>query len=125
MFALTQSMRYFLCPGATDMRKSFYTLSGLITNIMEQDVRTGDVYVFVNRNRNQIKILHAEDNGLVLYIKKLDCGTFQVPKYEEKIKSFPMDWPTLIHFLKGIESHQDSRYNRLKALKKTNIYYHK
>ncbi|WP_341825066.1 IS66 family insertion sequence element accessory protein TnpB, partial [Vibrio viridaestus] len=52
-------MRYYLCPGATDMRKSFYTLSGLVVNVMKQDVRSGDVFIFINRKRTTMKILHA------------------------------------------------------------------
>ena len=78
MFCLNDSMRYYLCPGATDMRKSFYTLGGLIVNVMKQDVRSGDVFIFINRERTIMKILHTEYGGLVLYIKKLEDGTFPV-----------------------------------------------
>ena len=60
MFCLNDSMRYFLCPGSTDMRKGMFSLSGLIREKMNGDVRNGDVYIFINRLKNRIKLLHAE-----------------------------------------------------------------
>lgn len=39
MFSLNDLMRYYLCPGATDMRKSFYSLSGVVKDNMKQDIR--------------------------------------------------------------------------------------
>lgn len=89
-------MRYHLCPGHTDMRKSFNTLSGVIINKMGQDVRSGDVYIFINRNKNLMKILHAEEGGLVLYSKRLEEGTFRVPDFDEETQSYPMTWSDLV-----------------------------
>ncbi|MFA6832595.1 MAG: IS66 family insertion sequence element accessory protein TnpB [Bacteroidaceae bacterium] len=123
MLDLTQSMRYFLCSGITDMRKSFYTLSSLVLEKMGQDVRSGDVFLFINKRKNQIKILHAEPNGLVLYSKKLYSGKFSMPKYDETTKSYPMVWDTLNLILAGQTEDEDSRYNRLKKLEKTNLFY--
>ena len=76
MFCLNDSMRYFLCPGSTDMRKGMFSLSGLIREKMNGDVRNGDVYIFINRLKNRIKLLHAETGGLVMYEKLLEEGTF-------------------------------------------------
>lgn len=64
MFCLNDSTRYFLCPGSTDMRKGMFSLSGLIREKMNGDVRNGDVYIFINRLKNRIKLLHAETGGL-------------------------------------------------------------
>ena len=59
-------MRYFLCPGKTDMRKGMNTLCGLVQDRMGYNVRMGDVFIFISRNRTTMKLLHAEDGGLVL-----------------------------------------------------------
>ena len=67
MFCLNDSTRYFLCPGSTDMRKGMFSLSGLIREKMNGDVRNGDVYIFINRLKNRIKLLHAETGGLASY----------------------------------------------------------
>ena len=46
MFSLNESNRYYLYPYPTDMRKSFYTLSGIVTNQMGKNVRDGDAFIF-------------------------------------------------------------------------------
>ena len=116
MFSLNDSMRYYLCPGATDMRKSFYTLSGVVKDNMKQDVRSGDVYIFINRKKDTIKLLNAERGGLVLYIKKLEQGTFLLPNYDNESNSFPMEWKDLVMMGEGIKEDVFSRRKRLKIL---------
>ena len=61
------------------MRKSFHTLSGLVRNKIGGDPMNGDVYIFVNKRRNRIKLLHYETGGMVIYAKMLDRGTFGMP----------------------------------------------
>ena len=67
MFHLNGSHKYYLYPLAVDMRKSFYTLSGIVTSSMNQNVLGGGVFIFVNRNQTIMKILHMEYAGLVIY----------------------------------------------------------
>ncbi len=116
MFNLNDSMRYYLCPSATDMRKSFYSLSGVVKDNMKQDVRSGDVYIFINKKKDTIKLLHAERGGLVLYIKKLEQGTFLLPNYDNQSNSFPMEWKDLVMMVEGIKEDVFSRRKRLKIL---------
>ena len=52
MFNLNDSMRYYLYPYPTDMRKSFYTLSGVVKDLMGHDVRNGDIFIFVGQYEN-------------------------------------------------------------------------
>ena len=79
MFSLNDSMRYWLYTEPTDMRKSFHTLSGVVRDRMGRNPLDGDVYIFINRNRNRMKLLHWEPGGLVLYPKMLERGTFGRP----------------------------------------------
>jgi hypothetical protein len=118
MFSLNDTMRYFLCPGKTDMRKGMNSLCGVVQNQMGYDVRMGDVFIFISRNRTTIKLLHAEDGGLVLYIKRLEEGTFRIPSYDPESRSYPMDWRDLVMMVEGIREDPDSRLKRLKALRK-------
>ena len=60
------------------MRKSFYTLSGLIRTKMGKDPLDGSVYVFINARCDRIKLLHMEPGGLVLYMKFLERGELHV-----------------------------------------------
>jgi transposase len=117
MFCLNDSMRYFLCPGKTDMRKGMNTLCGVVQNQMGHEVRMGDVFIFINRSRTTMKLLHAEDGGLVLYMKRLEEGTFPIPAYDEKSRSYAMDWRDLVMMVEGIQDHANNRLKRLKALR--------
>ena len=102
MFCLNDSTRYFLCPGSTDMRKGMFSLSGLIREKMNGDVRNGDVYIFINRLKNRIKLLHAETGGLVMYEKLLEEGTFKIPAYDPETHSYPMTWSDLVIMVEGL-----------------------
>lgn len=118
MFSLNDNMRYFLCTGATDMRKGIFTLSGLVFNRMGKDVRDGDVFIFINRLRTKIKLLHAEPGGLVLYEKLLEEGTFKLPKHDDSINSLAMSWSDLVMIVEGISEEKSNRRKRLSDLKK-------
>jgi transposase len=61
------------------MRKSFDGLSGLVKQEMKQQVLGGDVFIFINRRRNQVKLLCWEKDGLAVYHKRLEKGTFELP----------------------------------------------
>jgi len=117
MFCLNDTMRYFLCPGKTDMRKGMNTLSGLVHEKMGKDVCKGDVFIFVNRTRTTMKLLHAEDGGLVMYVKRLEQGTFGMPQYDESSRSYAMEWRDLVIMVEGIRENPDNRLKRLQALR--------
>ena len=71
MFNLNDTMRYFLCPGRTDMRKGISSLCGVVHEKMNSEVRNGDVFIFIGSSRRLMKLLHAEDGGMVMYVKRL------------------------------------------------------
>jgi len=79
MFSLSSFLSYHLYSGPTDMRKSFDGLCGLVTGKLGRDPTSGEVFVFINKDRNRIKLLHWESGGFVLYYKRLEAGTFEVP----------------------------------------------
>ena len=103
MFCLNDTMRYFLCPGKTDMRRGMNSLCGLVRDLMGYDVRFGDVFIFINHRCNTMKLLHAEDGGLVLYIKRLEVGVFRIPEYDKSTRSYPMQWRDLVIMVEGID----------------------
>ncbi len=103
MFYLHSSLRYFLYPLPVDMRKSFYTLSGIVTTTMNKNVRDGGVFIFINRNLNVMKILHMEYAGLVIYHKKLESGRFKLPSYDEKTTSINIKWQELMSIVQSVK----------------------
>lgn len=73
--------RYFIYRGNCDMRKGYDGLSGLVRNELKKDPLSGDVFIFLSKQRNKIKILHWQKDGFVIYSKRLEKGTYELPKY--------------------------------------------
>jgi transposase len=86
-----------------DMRKSFYTLSGIINSSMNQNVRDGGVFIFVNRHQNIMKILHMEYAGMVIYHKKLESGRFKLPEFDENTTSLTLQWNDLLMMVQNVK----------------------
>jgi hypothetical protein len=84
------------------MRRSFYTLSGMVTNQMGRNVQDGDVYIFINRPCTSMKILHMECGGLVIYHMKLESGSFKLPVFDENTNTFQTSWQDLMMMVQGI-----------------------
>ena len=117
MFSLGREMRYWLYSEPTDMRKSFHTLCGLVRNKIGGDPMNGDVYIFVNKRRNRVKLLHYETGGMVIYAKMLDRGTFGMPIPGSKdVVTSSIKWEDLRKMVEGIMSDPDSRQARLEGL---------
>jgi transposase len=77
---LSAAVRVFLCTRPTDLRKGFDGLSGLVQEGFGQDPLSGNLFVFLNRRRDRIKILYFDRDGLVIWYKRLEVGSFQNPK---------------------------------------------
>jgi transposase len=103
MFHLHSSLNYYLYPLAVDMRKSFYTLSGIVTNIMGQDVQDGGVFIFINGNQTIMKILHMEYAGMVIYYKKLEMGRFKLPGFNENTASLTINWQDMVTIIQSVK----------------------
>ena len=66
--------RYFIYRGGCDMRKGYDGLSGMVINEFKMSPLSGDVFVFISKPRNKIKILHWQGDGFVIYSKRLEKG---------------------------------------------------
>lgn len=71
MFSLNEAHRFYLYSGVCDMRKGFDTLCGVVRLHMGRDPLSGEVFIFLNRVRTTVKLLHWEHGGLVIYHKRL------------------------------------------------------
>jgi hypothetical protein len=116
MFSLNESIRYYLYPYPTDMRKSFYTLCGIVKDIMGFDVRQGDAFIFISRPLDTMKILHMETGGMVIYHMKLEEGRFRLPhiNIDMENSSHTTSWGELVLMVQGLslsEYHRSKRWN--------------
>jgi hypothetical protein len=80
MLTLPTSLRVFAHRFATDMRKSFSGLVGLIEAELGQQVESGHLFLFFNRRRDRVKILLFTGDGLVILYRLLERGTFETPR---------------------------------------------
>jgi transposase len=83
MIMLPSAVRIFLCTRSTDLRKSFDGLSGLVQECFDQDLLTGHLFLFLNRRRDRLKILYFDRDGLALWYKRLEAGSFEIPATAE------------------------------------------
>ena len=94
------------------MRKSFDGLCGLVSNKLGQNPTSGDLFIFVNKPRNRIKLLRWETGGFVLFYKRLEQGTFQLPKPQDaNAGKLTIDYSELVMIINGI-SLEKTRKNK-------------
>jgi len=113
MLNFSSRHRYYLYAGRTDMRKSFNGLSGLVRAHMETDLMSGDIFLFINKRKDRLKMLVWEPTGFAIYYKRLERGTFEIPENVSGKSSIQLSWSSLIMLLEGIE---------LKSIKKRKRY---
>jgi hypothetical protein len=118
MFALTSSMVYYLFPRPVDMRKGIYSLYQSVKSEMLRNPLSGEVFLFFGRKRDMIKILHWETGGFVLYVKKLERGTFEVPCFNPLSGNYEMQWSTFVLIMEGV-SVSSAKYRKRFTLPQT------
>lgn len=92
------------------MRKSFDGLTGLVQSKLKRDPSSGEVFVFINKRRDKIKLLHWEEGGFVLYYKRLEKGTLELPDIEKETTQ--ITWPQLMMIIEGISLKDVARRER-------------
>ena len=84
------------------MRKSFDGLSGIVRGQLGQNPMSGDLFIFINKRRNRIKLLRWETGGFVLFYKRLEKGTFELPATQKQGLSQDIDYSQLVMIITGI-----------------------
>jgi transposase len=80
MFGLSAAVRVYFAKDPADMRKSFDGLFALVAGPLALDPLSGHLFVFLNKRRDRIKILYWDRDGLAVWAKRLEKGTFRVPQ---------------------------------------------
>ena len=103
MISLNSRYRYFLYRSATDMRKGFDALSGLVRNDLGMNPLSGDVFIFLNRRRTHMKLLVWAGTGFVIYYTRLERGRFEYPRADGPGLSQSVSWRQLLLIIEGID----------------------
>ena len=101
MLNLPTTTRIFVCTQPTDMRKNCDGLSGIIEQVFDAQLLSGDVFVFVNRRRDRLKAMAWDGDGFWIWYKRLEAGTFQLPSASSV--SVELDAAELSMILGGID----------------------
>jgi transposase len=99
--ATGKNVQVWLATTPVDMRKSFDGLAEVVRSFLGHDPLSGSLFVFRNRNSQRVKILWWDRDGLAIYYKRLERGTFQFPA--SSAKSVTIDSAQLMRLLSGLE----------------------
>ena len=109
MFGFGPATRIYVAAGATDMRKNFNGLYGLVRDHLGCDPESGHVFVFTNARHNRLKLLVYDGSGLWVCAKKLDGGRFRWPQRDSGVKKIVLSHEELALLLGGIDLAQTER----------------
>ncbi|MFN9037650.1 MAG: IS66 family insertion sequence element accessory protein TnpB [Planctomyces sp.] len=70
----------YFCTTPVDFRKSFDGLTGVITAVFGSSVLDSHLFLFINKRRDRIKAMWWDRDGMVIACKRLEQGTFEVPR---------------------------------------------
>src|SRR5947209_20094660 len=97
VFGFGPATRIYLAAGATDMRKGFEGLYGLVRDRLACDPLSGHVFLFSNAQRNRLKLLFYDGSGLWVCAKRLDRGRFRWPAVESEQVKVVLGQPENLH----------------------------
>lgn len=104
--------RIWLCTGPTDMRRGFDRLAEQSREVTRQDPRCGHLFVFRSRRGDRLKALYWDNDGYVLWYKRLEEGTFKLPKAAPGQDSVELKASELAMILDGIDLASVKRVKR-------------
>ena len=109
MIGFGLATRVYLAAGATDMRKGFDGLFGIVRDRLRMDPLSGHLFVFCNGRRNRLKVLYWDGSGLWICSKRLEKGRFSWPVQGDEQGRVRMSSEELTLLVSGIELSQSRR----------------
>lgn len=110
MLNFSANIQIFAYLPATDMRKGFAGLSGIIRDKFHADPTDGSLFLFINKRRDRMKLLHFADGGFWLYYRLLEAGTFETLKTtDDDACQLKLDATELSMLLSGVELAQSNK----------------
>lgn len=102
MLGLPLGTKIYFCTHHVDFRKQFDGLCGIVESEFEMNVLDGHLFLFVNRRRDRIKALWWDEGGLILWYKRLERGTFEIPARASDTSHVTIDATQLAMLLGGV-----------------------
>jgi transposase len=112
LFGLDEAVKVFLYAKPADMRKGLDGLYGLVLDHIELDPRLGYLFVFMNSQRTRLKVLHWNTDGLAIFHKRLERGTFRRPTSRINAPNSELTKEELFMILRGIDFEKTKKRKR-------------
>ena len=103
MLSLPPGLQVFMAVEPIDMRKSFDGLSAAVQAVFDRKVLDGHLFLFLNRRRDLLKCLWWDRDGLAIFAKRLELGSYEVPRHEPQTKQLRLDATQLALLLSGVQ----------------------
>lgn len=113
---LHQAPRLYLYIKSVDMRRSFDGLHAIVQSEFKLNILTGDMFLFLNKRRDRIKILWWDGDGMAIFMKRLEAGTYQLPSVTADQASLVIDRTQVELLLSGIELNSVKRRKRYQPI---------
>jgi transposase len=114
MLTLALPTPIYLGLAPTDMRKSFDALAALVRDELKGDLFSGSLFVFRSKRRDRIKLLDWDADGFMLWMKRLERGTYEFPRTQADldVMSLSSSSTDLALILSGIDRNSAKRRPR-------------
>ena len=121
MFGLEDSRRYYVCQHYVRMNMGINGLSRIVGNELRHPLLNGDVFIFFGKSRQMVKLLCWDGDGFLLYQKRLERGTFELPRFKSDRKAIEMPYRTLSAIMRGVSLKSVRYRSRLRIGNSTNL----
>lgn len=121
MLSFPTNVRLYVATEPTDLRRSYNGLSALVDGTFGKEAMSGDLFIFMNRRGNQVRILFWDRDGYVILMKRLEVGTFRRVQTADGEPLVEIDAGELAMLLEGIDAPKITRRRRYREPKKTTV----
>jgi transposase len=115
VLTVPRTSRLFIATAPTDLRKSYDGLATLVEGQFGRQVRSGDLFVFINRRATQVRMLFWDRDGYCIVMKRLEAGTFRRVTAAGGADHVEIDAGELAMLLAGIDAPVIKRRKRYLA----------
>lgn len=104
MLSFSLQTKIYMAVEPIDMRRGFDSLAAWVDQQLGRKVLDGGVFLFLSKRRDRLKVLWWDGDGFSLLYKRLEVGTFEMPRHDGPAKELTIDATTLSLLLRGIET---------------------
>ena len=112
MLSIPGTLKIFVATAPVDFRKSHDGLAAIVEHLMRHDPLSGSLFVFTNKRADRLKLLYWDGDGMALWYKRLEVGTYRLPRPTEDASQLEISSVDLAMILSGIELSSIKRRKR-------------